>query len=86
MSYEAPLTIPDPSEETFKQFLLEELTKISERDRQINTAIVSFQVLYTEPEKPRIGMVAYADGTSWAPGVGAGLHYYNGSTWIKVGL
>lgn len=32
--------------------------------------------------KPRTGTMAYADGTHWNPGQGAGLYVYNGSVWV----
>lgn len=39
---------------------------------------------YAAPSKPRDGDVRYADGTSWNPGSGAGIYYYNGSAWVKL--
>jgi len=36
---------------------------------------------FNEPDKPRNGMVRFADGTSWNPGSGAGLYLYNGASW-----
>jgi len=36
---------------------------------------------FAEPEKPRKGMVRFADGTTWDPGSGAGLYLYNGASW-----
>lgn len=39
---------------------------------------------YVAPAKPRDGDIRYADGTSWAPGVGAGIYFYNGTTWTKL--
>lgn len=40
--------------------------------------------LYVAPLKPRDGDFAYADGSSWNPGYGAGLYYYNGTSWLFV--
>lgn len=39
---------------------------------------------YAAPTKPRDGDVAYADGTYWNPGAGAGLYFYKISTWTKI--
>jgi hypothetical protein len=36
---------------------------------------------FAEPDKPRKGMVRFADGTTWDPGSGAGMYLYNGATW-----
>lgn len=44
----------------------------------------SKEKLYVAPLKPRDGDFAYADGSSWNPGYGAGLYYYNGTSWLFV--
>jgi hypothetical protein len=31
------------------------------------------------------GCMAYADGTNWNPGYGAGIYLYDGATWVKMG-
>ena len=45
------------------------------------------EVQYAEPEKPRTGMIALADGTQWDPGSGRGVYWYdeNTSSWKKLG-
>jgi len=40
---------------------------------------------YAAPTKPREGMIALADGTTWNPGSGAGVYAYYGSAWVKLG-
>lgn len=46
---------------------------------------VLFDVQYREPQKPRDGMVLFADGTIWNPsGGGGGLHQRVGGAWVKV--
>ena len=40
---------------------------------------------YVAPTKPRDGDVAYADGTYWNPGAGAGMYQYNGTAWMVIG-
>ena len=37
------------------------------------------------PIKPRDGLVAYADGTSWNPGSGEGFYGYYAGSWKKLG-
>ena len=39
---------------------------------------------YVAPEKPRDGDLAYADGTTWNPGSGAGIYYYKASAWTFI--
>lgn len=46
--------------------------------------LVQFQVQAREPEKPRDGMVAFADGTSWNPGAGGGLYERVAGAWQKL--
>jgi hypothetical protein len=45
---------------------------------------VRFNVLTAEPGTPADGDVAYANGTSWNPGGGAGLYVRTGAAWVKV--
>lgn len=41
--------------------------------------------VYASPLKPRDGDIRYADGTTWNPGSGAGVYYYNGTIWKLLG-
>lgn len=78
MSYQ-PLPVPSRAEE-LPQYLRGELSRIS----QLWQAPTKFMVLapsYTEPAKRSEGMVAFADGTSWNPGSGAGTYQYRSGTW-----
>ena len=40
---------------------------------------------YAAPGRPRDGDIRYADGTTWNPGSGVGVYYYNGSSWVFLG-
>jgi len=55
--------------------------------RRLNTVSeVRLEVLYVAPTRPRAGMLAYADGTTWNPGSGEGLYRYTlAGTWAFVG-
>lgn len=44
-----------------------------------------YDVLNVAPDRPRRGLVVYADGVNWNPGSGEGLYRFNGSTWIFLG-
>jgi hypothetical protein len=45
---------------------------------------VRLAVSYTPPDKPRPGMIVYADGVKWNPGSGEGLYYYTlAGTWLR---
>lgn len=40
---------------------------------------------YAPPAKPRDGDIRYADGTTWQPGSGSGIYYFNGTIWKPLG-
>jgi len=42
-------------------------------------------VVYSAPDKPQQGDIRYADGTSWNPGSGEGIYFYNAAgAWVKL--
>lgn len=47
-------------------------------------ALVMVPVRTVAPDKPRKGMIVYADGTTWNPGSGEGFYGYQGSAWVKL--
>ena len=66
-------------------YLQDELGYISSAIEQ--QALGFLDVTNVEPEKPRQGMIRYADGTNWQPnGSGTeGIYFYNSSgTWVKL--
>ncbi len=44
---------------------------------------LDLRVTHQEPERPRDGMIVFADGTDWDPGSGRGLYVFD-STWKKI--
>jgi hypothetical protein len=45
-----------------------------------------FDVQYDAPDKPRAGMLVYADGTTWNPGSGEGFYRYSlAGSWVFIG-
>lgn len=69
---------------------LSELGQWAEREfealgRQFtNFDTVQQNVLHVEPQRPRDGMIAYADGTNWDPGEGEGVYGYVGGAWTLL--
>lgn len=47
-------------------------------------AVHDFEVLTAPPKVLTVGMVRYADGSSWNPGSGEGLYVYTSSGWAKL--
>lgn len=43
-----------------------------------------YEKLTAAPVDVEEGWVAFADGTNWNPGAGAGLYEYNGGVWVKL--
>ena len=75
---EIPSTIEDPATVEF-------LAQLQRNVLEFSTQIGQFDVLTSVPEKPRRGLIVYADGTGWNPGSGEGLYRFNGSTWVFLG-
>lgn len=68
--------------EELVQFLEAELFTIYQA---LNDAqVLDLRIIHAEPERPRDGMLVFADGTNWDPGNGRGLYTYD-SGWKKLG-
>ena len=50
---------------------------------QFDTKVVQLQPSARSVDKPRDGMILYADGTNFNPGLGAGCYEYRGGAWHK---
>ncbi len=40
--------------------------------------------VHVAPDKPREGMIVFADGTDWNPGAGKGVYTYLSGAWSKL--
>lgn len=81
MSY-APRPVPGNDPAVLAQWMQDELQAIGRSFREIE--ILQLRVLNVAPKRPREGMIAYADGTNWNPGSGAGPYAYIGGVWTKL--
>lgn len=77
-------TTPPGDPKLLAHYVLQELVKIAQeferaRSRQLTE-------LHAPPDKPRTGLVVFADGTDWNPGSGRGVYVYDEATssWIKL--
>lgn len=78
MSY-LPLPVPtNPAE--LPRYLNAELSRISKLWSGGSRFIV-LSPSFAEPDKKPEGLVAYADGTTWNPGSGAGAYQWRGGAW-----
>jgi len=67
-------------------YVAKELQKISDEFRANQVESIEFKVWHVEPDKPRQGLMYYADGSDWNPlSGGEGLYRHTGSAWVKVG-
>lgn len=78
MKYQPPPLPKDPAQ--LVPVLQNELRRIA---NILNRVAVLDQSNIEPPDKQN-GMIAYADGTNWNPGSGAGIYFYNGTTWTKL--
>lgn len=65
-------------------FVQQELRRVSLAMQSMATQQIIFAELHGEPEKPREGMVVYADGTDWNPGDGKGIYAYTDGEWVRM--
>lgn len=80
----APPLSGDPNLLQLSQWMSRELERVGQRFTNHDT--IQYNVMYVEPDKPRDGMIAIADGTRWNPGSGAGPYCYFGGSWVFLGL
>lgn len=48
------------------------------------TSLVNLKPIYRDVDKPRDGMIIFADGVSFNPGAGAGTYERKGGAWVKL--
>lgn len=66
--------------EKMSQWVLEELQKVS--GSQAETIALELRETHREPERPREGMMVFADGTDWDPGDSRGGYIYRNGLWM----
>jgi len=81
---------PDPISENsvIAQYVSKENQKISDELQSPDVDGITFKIWYTEPDKPRSGVLYYADGTSWTGDGASGEGFYRWSiagAWVFVG-
>lgn len=76
-----PLSYPSSFEDVFR-----ELQNVQIAFEQGELNFIKYKEWNAEPDRPRAGMVVYADGTNWNPGSGEGLYIYkSGGSWVLLG-
>ena len=70
------------SEEDFRSWVKNEFSRLSKELSE--TVALDLRPVHREPIRPREGMIVYADGTDWNPGLGKGCYEYRGAAWFKL--
>jgi len=78
MSYEPT----HPGEDVIPGWLYDELSRVAAE--MYRPTVLQLEVLHSEPERPQDGMIAFADGTDWNPGTGAGVYARISGAWSKL--
>lgn len=71
-----------PGEDIAPAWLYEELQRIAAE--MPRPSVLQLEVSTVEPARPQVGMIAYADGTSWNPGSGEGTYEYTTGGWRRL--
>jgi hypothetical protein len=80
-----PLTFVVPDMPSLSAYVQRELARVSIALQTL--ADGQMEEVTSAPAKPRHGMIRLADGTSWNPGFGRGVYWYdkNTATWKFLG-
>lgn len=71
---------PPPQEQGhLARYLVDELNRLA----ALLMETTMLPEMHRAPEKPRTGMLVFADGTNWNPGSGRGVYVYDGG-WVKL--
>ena len=68
--------------EKLTEYLITELRAVSGAFQE--TDALDLRPRGAEPRKPRDGMIVYADGVGWDPGLGLGLYVRKSGSWVKL--
>jgi len=75
-------TFESPELQELARWVEDELGKIEEAQEE--TIALELRPTGQEPERPREGMIVYADGVGWNPGGGAGAYVRTAAAWVKL--
>lgn len=60
-------------------------TQLQELQLQVEQLLLDLsRPISSPPNKPRDGMIKYADGLGWNPGGGRGLYFFNQNIWRRM--
>ena len=74
--------VPPASADDLLVWVMDQLEQISAEFQE--TVALELRPSFRPPDKPREGMIVYADGTRWNPGAGKGVYVFEGAIWTKL--
>lgn len=78
-----PAPFSDNDFDKLRLYLDKQLSALHHRlDHQV---FLQLPMLSVEPAKVFEGLIVFADGTEWDPGLGKGIYAYYDATWNKLG-
>lgn len=82
MTYRPPSIPPYETVDQLRVWLEEEFRTIA--TAMTETTTIDLRPINRAPDKPRDGMIIYADGTNFDPGAGEGVYGREGGAWVKL--
>lgn len=79
-----PNQAPHGDAEALRAYVESELQRLALSLQEGSVQFMQLAVTYVAPNKPRDGLVVFADGTSWNPGTGRGVYVYSSGAWVKL--
>lgn len=77
-----PTTFTGTTLDEHKRWVQDEFQRLA---RSLSETIaLDLRPVHVAPDKPREGMIVYADGADWNPGSGKGCYEYRGAAWFKL--
>jgi len=80
-----PESAPSPGDikdHILYEWVFRELNRVSAAG--VVDFVMNVEKQFVAPSRPQDGDIAYADGTDWDPGSGAGIYAYIGGAWDKL--
>lgn len=82
MTYTPGTTPKIDDADDLRKYVEDELKKIAQA---LNEQIaVDLRPVFRAPDRPREGMLVYADGSDWNPGSGEGVYVYKNAAWSPL--
>lgn len=80
-----PGTVPAGDMHALQAYIAQEFQNLAQELSMNAFQFAQLAETFVAPQKPRDGLVVFADGTSWNPGgTGRGVYVYSSGVWVKL--